>query len=326
MTLHDHIFSVSESGFEALALEVFDFQFNSVPVYQEYCKLHKRSPENVKSISDIPFLPVEFFKSHDVISKGKKPQKIFESSGTTDSVPSRHLVADLALYERSFSSTFEIFFGDITKYVVLALLPSYLERGNSSLVYMADKLIQRSGQNASCFVKNEDDYLYDLLDALKFSQRTTILLGVSYALLDFASKYKIDFPDLIVMETGGMKGRRKEITREELHLELRTSFDVSHIYSEYGMTELLSQAYSSGNGIFRSPPWMKVQIRDVYEPNRLLSVNHTGAVNIIDLANFYSCSFIATQDLGKVDENGSFEIMGRTTGSDIRGCNLMSLS
>ncbi len=325
MTFEDHIFSVEQHGFEELALEVFDFQYNNVPVYQEYCRFNKRSHENVRSLSDIPFLPVEFFKNHDIIVKGKQPQKIFESSGTTGSVPSRHLVADLALYERSFSAGFDMFVGDITKYVLIALLPSYLERGNSSLVYMADRLIQRSGQNASCFVKDEEDYLYDLLDAMKFSKRNTILLGVSYALLDFATKYKIDFPDLIVMETGGMKGRREEVTREELHLELRTSFDVSHIYSEYGMTELLSQAYSTGNGIFRCPPWMKVLTRDVYEPVRLLPSNQTGAVNIIDLANIYSCSFIATQDWGKVGDNGSFEIIGRTTGSDIRGCNLMSV-
>lgn len=325
MTLQDKIFSVSPSSFEELALEVFAYQYRQVPIYNEYCKLLKKDPENVKKLIDIPFLPIELFKTNRIISQEKTAQRTFESSGTTGAVVSKHFVADLALYERSFTQGFQHFFGDIHQYVVLALLPSYVERENSSLVHMADKLIHLSGQNASSFVKDEDDYLYELLDVLRTAKRKVILLGVTFALLDFAKNYKIDFPDLIVMETGGMKGRKEELTREEVHLELKTSFGVSTVYSEYGMTELLSQAYSTGEGIFRSPPWMKVLTRDLYEPQNVLKNNSTGAINIIDLANIYSCSFIATSDLGKIHADGSFEILGRTTGSDIRGCNLMAI-
>lgn len=325
MITPENIFNVTPQTFDDVALQVFKFQYQNVSVYREFCMLQKRSPENVNSIFEIPFLPIELFKTNEVIADGRQAQAIFESSTTTGNVPSRHYIADLSFYEFSFAKCFRLFFDEVSEYVLLALLPSYLERGNSSLVYMADKLIQQSGQNASSFVKDEDGYLYDLLDVLKTSKRKTILLGVTFALMDFAAKYKIDFPDLIVMETGGMKGRREELTREEVHLELRTSFGVPKIFSEYGMTEMLSQAYSKGDGIFKAPPWLKIIVRDLYEPVRLLPGESTGAVNVIDLANLYSCSFLATADLGKVHADASFEILGRVSGAEVRGCNLMAI-
>jgi phenylacetate-coenzyme A ligase PaaK-like adenylate-forming protein len=325
MITPENIFNVTPQTFDDVALQVFKFQYQNVSVYREFCMLQKRSPENVNSILEIPFLPIELFKTNKIIADGREAQAIFESSTTTGNVPSKHYVADLSFYEYSFAKCFRFFFGEVSDYVLLALLPSYLERGNSSLVYMADKLIQQSGQNASSFVKDEDGYLYDLLDVLKTSKRKTILLGVTFALMDFAAKYKIDFPDLIVMETGGMKGRREELTREEVHWELRTSFGVPKIFSEYGMTEMLSQAYSKGDGIFKAPPWLKIVVRDLYEPVRLLPGESTGAVNVIDLANLYSCSFLATADLGKVHADASFEILGRVSGAEVRGCNLMAI-
>jgi len=319
----EKIFSVTGASFEETALEVFAYQYENVEVYRAYCDLLKRNPQNIKSVSEIPFLPIEFFKTHPVISKEREPEKVFESSGTTGQLTSKHFVADLKLYETSFNKSFELFYGDASEHVILALLPSYLERDNSSLVYMAKHLIEKSHQSASGFFLDEFEKMYDWLDVLKTSHRKVILLGVTFALLDFAEQYKIDFPDMIVMETGGMKGRREELTREEVHTCLRTAFDVNHIHSEYGMTELLSQAYSKGDGIFETSPWMKIYTRDVYEPLHLLEENKTGGINVIDLANLYSCSFIATGDLGKVNSNGTFEVLGRIDNADIRGCNLM---
>ncbi len=324
-SLPDKIFSVTDSTFEEIALEVYRYQYQQVEIYRLYCDSLKRNPATVNSIAKIPILPVEFFKSHSVVSKEKKAEKIFESSGTTGQVPSKHYVADLSLYEKSFAKCFERFYGDVKEYVVLALLPSYLERDSSSLVYMAKKLIEESNKNASGFFLNDFEKLFDWLDVLKTGKRKVILLGVTFALLDFAEKYKIDFPDLIVMETGGMKGRREELTREEVHMQLRTAFDVPRIHSEYGMTELLSQAYSKGNGVFNTLPWMKILIRDMYDPLVLQKENVTGAVNVIDLANLYSCSFIATGDLGKTKPDGSFEILGRMDSAEMRGCNLMAV-
>jgi hypothetical protein len=283
----------------------------------------KRTPENVKVLDEIPFLPIEFFKTHHVIVRGKVPEKIFQSSGTTSSVASKHLVANTALYEKSFRLGFEKFYGHPTDYVILALLPSYMERGNSSLVYMADKLISESKKNASGFWLYQMEELYDLLDVLKSGNRKTILLGVTFALLEFAERFKIDFPDLIVMETGGMKGRREELTRDELHRILHIGFGVQHIHAEYGMTELLSQAYSKQMGVFHSPTWMRVFTRDIYEPQYLQMNSSSGALNIIDLANLYSCSFIATEDFGKANADGSFEVNGRIDAAELRGCNLM---
>ncbi len=322
-SLRHKILSVTDADFEETALEVFAFQYENVKVYRQYCDSLKQNPANVKSIAQIPFLPIEFFKTHSVIAEGETAAKTFESSGTTGQISSKHQVVDLSLYEESFLKCFQQFYGEVNEYVIIALLPSYLERNNSSLVYMAKELIDRSGQNASGFFLNEFDKLYDWLDVLKTSKRKVLLIGVTFALLDFAAKHKIDFPDLIVMETGGMKGRREELTREEVHLQLKNSFGVKHIHSEYGMTELLSQAYSKGDGVFQSPPWLKIFTRDMYDPLRLQEENKTGVINVIDLANLYSCSFIATGDLGKVNPNGTFEVLGRIADAEVRGCNLM---
>lgn len=323
--LHDKIFSVSPSSFEELALEIFRFQFYQTEVYQDFCIGIKKTPSTVLQISDIPFLPISFFKTHTVLANSKVAERIFESSGTTGINSSKHYVANISLYEASFLRTFNLFYGDPREYVVLALLPSYAERKNSSLIYMAEKLVELSGKNASGFFLHEHENLYDLLDVLKSGNRKTILLGVSFALLDFVEKYKLDFPGLVVMETGGMKGRREEITREELHTQLRVGFDVKHIHSEYGMTEMLSQAYSKSEGIFYSPPWLRILTRDIYEPTRIQEKNKTGGINVIDLANLYSCSFIATDDLGMVRDDDSFEILGRIDNAEMRGCNLLTI-
>lgn len=304
-------------------MEVFQFQFEKIEVYREFCTALGKIPATVKFLSDIPFLPVEFFKNHIVIAPNKKAERIFESSGTTGTISSRHHVADVALYEKSFELGFDHFYGNPDEYVILALLPSYLERGNSSLVYMADKLIQLSQKKESGFFLNEFEKLSALLLSLRERKQKTLLLGVTFALLDFVEQLNMHFPELVVMETGGMKGRRKELTREEIHQKLCDSFGINKIHSEYGMTELLSQAYSKGEGIFTSPQWMKIITRDIYDPLRLEKENKTGAVNVIDLANLYSCAFIATSDLGKVNKDGSFEILGRMDNSELRGCNLM---
>jgi len=325
LPLIDKIFSVSESDFEGTALEVFRFQFEEVEIYRLFCQSLKRTPDNVSQVADIPFLPIEFFKSYPVIKQGAEAVKVFESSGTTGSIPSRHYVANTDIYEQSFLKGFDIFYGKPDDYTILALLPSYLERGNSSLVYMADKLIRLSGKKESGFFLNEFEKLYGILLDLKAKREKVILLGVTFALLDFAELFNTDFPGLIIMETGGMKGKREELTREEVHEKLCAAFGVPKIHSEYGMTELLSQAYSKGDGIFESVPWMKIITRDVYDPLKLQEPGKAGAVNIIDLANLLSCSFIATNDIAKVNENGSFEILGRMDNAEVRGCNLMVL-
>ncbi len=321
----DSIFKIqTEKDFEAVALEVFQFQFENNPVYRSYCDLLYKHPADVESTSQIPFLPIEFFKTKKVVSSLSEPQKVFTSSGTTGSQVSKHYVTDLNLYEESFTRTFEHFYGSIDDYVILGLLPSYLERKGSSLIYMVNHFIQKSKFPESGFYLNQWDALAEKLNALDQSGKKVLLIGVSFALLDLVEKHQFSLKNTIVMETGGMKGRRKEIIRSELHEILKTGFGVSKIHSEYGMTELFSQAYSTGDGIFNCPPWMKVLVRDTEDP---LSVNNhqTGGINIIDLANLNSCSFIATQDLGKVNANGSFEVLGRFDSSDIRGCNLMAL-
>lgn len=253
----------------------------------------------------------------------KTPQVVFTSSGTTGMVQSRHPVSDITLYEKSFTCGFEHFYGKAEDYVILALLPSYLEREGSSLIYMVDSLIKQSNDESSGYFLYNHAELFDTLQRLQHKKKKVLLIGVTYALLDFAEAYSLNFPDLIVMETGGMKGKRRELIRAELHNILTAAFGVTSIHSEYGMTELLSQAYSSGGGIFRCPPWMKIQIRDMNDPLSQMENGYTGGVNIIDLANRYSCSFIATQDLGKAYSDGSFEILGRFDNSDIRGCNLL---
>lgn len=315
--------SHSEDEFNQLCLDVFKYQYEHIEVYREFADYLKREPGKVRHYLEIPFLPIEFFKSHKIIEKDKKEKIVFRSSGTTGMSRSKHLVSDIQLYEASFIKGFEHFYGPVKDYVILALLPSYIENGDSSLVYMADKLIQLSEQKESGFYLNNYDELIKQLHQLKTSSKKVILLGVSYALLDIAEKSPISFPELIVMETGGMKGRRKEMIREELHEYLKTGFAANKIHSEYGMTELLSQAYSKGEGVFESPPWMKILIRDVNDPLSWISNGKSGAVNIIDLANYHSLSFIATQDLGKISLNNRFEILGRFDHSDIRGCNLL---
>lgn len=311
--------------FEAKALEVFKFQYSNNPIYNEFCSHLGKLPETVQKLEDVPFLPIEFFKSKKVISDSKDHEIVFSSSGTTGGNTSNHYVTSLHLYEQSYLQGFKRFYGDIKAYCVLALLPSYLEREGSSLIYMVDDLIQKSGHSESGFYLNELSSLHSKLIALDRAGQKTLLIGVSFALLDFIEKHPIKLKNTIIMETGGMKGRRKEMIRTELHEMLSKGFGVSCIHSEYGMTELLSQAYSYGNGIFRTPNWMKVMVRDTEDPLSLQKAGKTGGLNIIDLANVNSCSFIATQDLAKCNTDGSFEILGRFDNSDIRGCNLMVL-
>ena len=280
-------------------------------------------PSSIQFIEEIPFLPVEFFKKHKVVTGKYKAELIFESSGTTGENTSKHYICDLNLYKRSFTNTFRLFYGDPSGYCILALLPSYLERGNSSLVYMANELIRLSGHPDSGFYLDNLDELVKRIRDLEASGQRVLLLGVSFALADMAEKFQLDLRNTIVMETGGMKGKRKEITREELHGSLKKGFGIPAVHSEYGMTELLSQAYSKNHGIFRCPPWMRVMIRDPYDPLSALSRDSSGGINIIDLANILSCSFIVTQDIGKLNAGGGFEVIGRFDHSHIRGCNLM---
>ncbi|WP_343488072.1 acyl transferase [Allomuricauda sp. d1] len=320
------IFSIKNGKeFESLALETFQYQYENVAVYHEFCNYLGRHPSSVHSVDDIPFLPISFFRTHAVISKNIQPQTTFLSSGTTGSRPSQHFVADIEYYEKSFLSGFDFFYGKPSDYCILALLPSYLERNGSSLVYMANELIKQSGHVESGFYLYDFEKLHQKLSHLRDKKTKIFLIGVSFALLDFVEKYPISLSHCTVMETGGMKGRKKEMTREELHRRLKDGFGAGRIHSEYGMTELLSQAYSKGEGKFYTPPWMKVFIRDTEDPLQLLENEKTGGINVIDLANRYSCSFIATQDLGKKHADESFEVLGRFDHSDVRGCNLMVL-
>ena len=313
----------SETDFERLALDIFLYQSTENPVYSAFVDALGIDRKAVKEIRNIPFLPIELFKSHTIQCGDKTPEIIFTSSGTTDANQSKHPVADLSVYIQSFRKGFNHFYGDISKYTILALLPSYLERDGSSLIYMVDALIKESNTPSSGYFLYNHNELYSTLLRLKAENKKVILMGVTYALLDFIETYHADFPELIVMETGGMKGKRKEMIREELHELLCAGFGVPEIHSEYGMTELLSQGYSKGKGKFECPPWMKIFIRDTNDPFSLLNPGQTGGINVIDLANLYSCSFLSTQDLGKISIDGSFEILGRFDDSDIRGCNLL---
>lgn len=308
---------------EETALQMFRFQYEHNEVYHRFCSLLGRTPANVVSLTDIPFLPIEFFKTEKIYCADTPPEITFTSSGTTGSQTSRHFVKELSIYTESYRKGFELFYGDIEKYAVLALLPSYLERTGSSLITMVDDLIKRSKNPFSGFYLNEYDLLAERLTSLDRSGQQVLLIGVSFALLDLVEKHSFSLKNTLVMETGGMKGRRKELVREELHAALCKGFGVEAIHSEYGMTELLSQAYSAGKGIYRCVPWMKVLVRDTNDALSYLPIGKTGGLNIIDLANKYSCSFIATQDLGRLHSDGSFEVLGRFDNSDIRGCNLM---
>lgn len=318
------IFTIrEEKDFNDLAIEVFRFQAAYNPVYREFIGLLRIDPQKISDIASIPFLPVGFFKDHEIIS-GKQDglRKVFSSSGTTGAVPSYHYVSDLSLYEESFNGSFRFFYGDPDRYRFLALLPGYLEREGSSLVYMMDHLVRKTVKNGSGFFLHDFKALESELSD-PHENIGTVLFGASFALLDFSETHAVDLSKVIIMETGGMKGRRDEMIREELHAILCRRFNARSIHSEYGMTELLSQAYSSGKGIFRCPPWMKILIRDTNDPLEIIPPGHSGGINIIDLANLYSCSFIATQDLGKLYPDGSFEVLGRFDDSDIRGCNLL---
>ena len=309
--------------FHKTAMKVFRFQFQHNEVYQKYCLLLKKSPENVKHLTEIPFLPIEFFKSKDILSSTAVVQTTFTSSGTTGMITSKHHVTDLGFYEASFRSAFSKFYGNIEDYAVLALLPSYLEREGSSLIYMAKDFIEGSNHPDSGFYLHNYNELAKKLVELDNSGQNVLLIGVTYALLDLIELQKFQLKNTIIMETGGMKGKRKELIREELHNILTEGFGVEKIHSEYGMTELLSQAYSFGDGIFECPPWMDILIRDTEGPLTIIEDGKTGGINVIDLANINSCSFIATQDLGKKYPDYSFEVLGRFDNSDIRGCNLM---
>ncbi|QKJ28668.1 acyl transferase [Mucilaginibacter mali] len=324
MLTPQQVFSIAaEQQFADVALQVFRHQARRCAVYRQFIEGLRVDADRVDAVYQIPFLPISFFKSHRVLSSDAPVNITFTSSGTTGMITSTHHVTDVSWYEASFRRAFGLFYGDIKDYCVLALLPAYLEREGSSLIYMAQDLISRSQNTDSGFYLYNHAELYDHLQRQQQMGKPTILIGVTFALLDFIEQYPIQFPELIVMETGGMKGRRKEMIREELHRDLCAGFGVSKIHSEYGMTELLSQAYSKGDGIFNCPPWMRIITRDTNDPLSLTGTNRTGGINVIDLANINSCSFIATQDLGKVYADGSFEVLGRFDHSDIRGCNLL---
>jgi len=319
--MQDRIFHIqNNTQFEELALKIFDYQMKNNQIYADYAELILKG-KNPVNIYDIPFLPISFFKTNQIICQGKAVEKIFLSSGTTGA-QSKHLVSDMSLYKESYLKSFELFYGDITQYCILSLLPSYRKQENSSLIYMVDDLILKSKNEQSGFYLNNYEKLFFTLKELEKKGEKTILFGISYALLNLAEQFSQKLKHTIIIETGGTKGR-KEIVKEELHQKLKSAFSLETIHSEYGMTELLSQSYSNGNGIFKCPSWKKVIIRDVNDPLSIIGENKTGGINIIDLANIYSCPFIATQDLGKIFTDETFKILGRFDNSDLRGCNLL---
>jgi phenylacetate-coenzyme A ligase PaaK-like adenylate-forming protein len=313
--------------FNTLAISVFKYQYINNEIYNKYVSSLNNKFKDINEIthfSQIPFLPIEFFKTHQIVSQPITDVTVnYTSSGTTGNNTSHHFVNDINVYESSFNKAFELFYGNPSDYCILALLPNYLERTGSSLVYMCSKLIETSKHELSGFYLNNISDLIKTIELLKTKKQKTILLGVTYALLDLAEQNIELNDDFIVMETGGMKGKRKEMLKEELHDVLKHKFGVTSIHSEYGMTELLSQAYSSNSGVFKCAPWMKVLIRDINDPFEYMSKNKSGGINVIDLANINSCSFIETKDLGRIIKGSDFEIVGRFDNSDLRGCNLM---
>ena len=329
MELEKRVFAASADNFNELALELFNYQYQNNEVYRQYCNLLKVHAGNINSLEKIPFLPISFFKSHIIKTTEFEPDIIFESSGTTKNISSKHYVKDISIYKKSFTTCFEKFYGPAKYKCILGLLPSYLEQKNSSLILMTEDLIKTSSNDLSGFYLYDYEKLHRTLMHNELLKMPTLLIGVTYALLDFAEKYPMQLRHTIVMETGGMKGRREEMTRQEVHIKLQTQLGVSLVHSEYGMTELLSQAYSKGDGIFHCPGWMKVLIREEDDPFEIVPAKNvndkpiTGVLNIIDLANMYSCCFIATDDVGKLHSNESFEVLGRMDNSDIRGCSLM---
>ncbi|MDB5246621.1 MAG: acyl transferase [Segetibacter sp.] len=318
----NNILSVSANSFGDVAIEIFKYQYRENKVYKRWVDALNVSVTAVKELTQIPFLPVSFFKTHDVISGNYVPELVFESSGTTGTINSKHFVKQSAIYTQSFTKGFNLFYGDLTEWCIIGLLPSYLERKGSSLITMVEELIKLSGHSKSGFYLYEFDTLATVLKELEAKQQKTLLIGVTFALLDFAEQFPMQLQYTTIMETGGMKGRRREMIREEVHSLLQKQFNLPAIHSEYGMTELLSQGYSFGEGIFNTVPWMKVLVRDEDDP-LLITEKGRGLINVIDLANIHSCSFIATDDVGKILEDGSFEVAGRRDNSDIRGCSLM---
>jgi hypothetical protein len=319
----EHIFSLTAGGLEPAALALFNYQYRENDLYRAYVDALHIDPVTVQSIMNIPFLPIQFFKTHRVVCGQFEPELVFESSGTTQTINSKHLVKKASLYVNSFMTAFESEYGPVSDYVVVGLLPSYLERQHSSLVHMVQDMILKSGHPESGFYLYEHDKLYHHLQALEARGQKVLLIGVTFGLLDFAEQYTLQLHHTVVMETGGMKGRREEWTRQEVHAFLQEKLGVSSVHAEYGMTELLSQAYSSGKGIFTTPPWMKVLVRDENDPFQLSDKSAAGVINVIDLANVYSCGFIATEDIGKLYADGSFEVLGRLESSALRGCSLM---
>ena len=318
----EEIFNIhSEEEFVKICLQIYELQMDNNPIYSAYSQIILKG-EIPKKLEEIPFLPIEFFKTEQIICVTQKIEEIFLSSGTTGN-QSKHLVSDLSIYENSFRNAFQLFYGDITDYCILSLLPNYREREGSSLIYMVDDLIKRSKHPKSGFYLNNYKEVSETILELEKNGQKTLLIGVSYALLDLAKDYPMKLENTIIMETGGTKGKRKELLKEELHKILKETFSLDSIHSEYGMTELLSQSYSEGDNIFKTPPWKKVLIRDVNDPLTILGKNRSGGINIIDLANIYSCPFIATQDLGRLHEDESFSVLGRFDNSDVRGCNLL---
>ncbi|HNR72709.1 MAG: acyl-CoA synthetase [Bacteroidetes bacterium OLB12] len=314
--------AVNDSNFEDIAIRLFRFQAENNPVYKQYLQNLKVKPDQIEHLTQVPFLPISFFKTQTIRTGQWIPETEFKSSGTTGSQTSRHSVANLAFYQQHAVKTFEQFYGSLKQYHILALLPAYLERAGSSLIAMIDQFIRASESDHSGYYLYNHEALLQKINALNLGPRKILLWGVSFALLDLAENFEIDLSRALVMETGGMKGRRQEITRQELHAFLNQKFNTKVIHSEYGMTELMSQAYSQGFGYYRCPPWMKVIIREINDPFTYLS-GKVGGINVVDLANFSTCAFIETQDLGKLIEKEQFEILGRIDNSDVRGCNLL---
>ena len=325
MNWNDKIFNIeNDEMFNNIALELFQFQYKNVPIYKSYIDINRIKINDIDNYKKIPFLPIQFFKTHNIHAKNKTIQKTFLSSGTTKQNRSKHHLVDINIYKESFLNCFEKFYGSPESWTILALLPSYVEQGDSSLIFMVDQLMKSSQNTDSQYINDINKSTISTFNKLK--QKQVLLIGVSYALLELTETLDIPVENWAIMETGGMKGKRKEIIRKELHDKLKNSFGVKNIHSEYGMTELLSQAYAKKNGAFHTPPWMKVLIRDLEDPYSFLNNEKTGGINIIDLANVYSCSFIETQDLGKIHQDGSFQVLGRFDNAEIRGCNLLSFN
>ena len=321
----EEIFRVTDDkSFERMALEIFRFQAAGCPVYGQYIDLLGVDPEKVGSLFSIPFMPISFFRDHTVMTGEGPAERVFLSSGTTGVRQSRHHLKDPSIYDRSLEEGFRLCYGDPSQYAIMGLLPSYLEREGSSLIYMVNRLMQLSGNNTGGFFLSDHDALFRSIGKARAAGLRVLLIGVTFALLDLAEEHPRDLSDVIIMETGGMKGRRREMIREEVHEILMKAFGVRTVHSEYGMTELLSQAWSDGGGLFTAPPWMKVLIRDSHDPaDHTDEPSSAGGISVIDLANLWSCSFIATADLGRMHPGGQFEVQGRFDEADIRGCNLL---